>query len=89
MHPLDIHWICSLASVALVAAFSLLRMIGLSLTPDRLARIVPFLVSLAAGALLGTAMGHLLPESVEHFGAGKRLSGLLLAGFCVFFSRSG
>src|SRR6202022_4410071 len=35
--------------------------------------------------LLGTAMGHLLPESVEHFGAGQKLSGLLLAGFCAFF----
>jgi zinc and cadmium transporter len=85
MHPLDIHWIYTLGSLSLVAAFSLLGMIGLSLSAARLTRVVPYLVSVAAGALLGTALGHLLPESVEHFGAGRKLSGLLLAGFCVFF----
>ena len=85
MHPLDIHWIYSLGSVALVAAFSFVGMIGLAMSPKRLARTVPWLVSLAAGALLGTAMGHLLPESIERFGAGRQLSGLLLSGFCAFF----
>jgi zinc and cadmium transporter len=85
MHPLDIHWIYSLGSVALVAAFSLLGMISLSLDPRRVSQIVPALVSLSAGALLGTAMGHLLPESFGQFGAGPKLSGLLLAGFCTFF----
>lgn len=85
MHPLDIHWILSLGSVALVAAFSFLGMIGLALSPERLAKTIPWLVSLAAGALLGTAMGHLLPESMERFGAGRQLSGLLLVGFCAFF----
>jgi zinc and cadmium transporter len=43
------------------------------------------MVSLAAGALLGTAFGHLLPESVERVGSGRKLSGLLLAGFVTFF----
>jgi zinc and cadmium transporter len=85
MHPLDIHWVYALGSVAIVAAFSLLGMVGLALSPKRLAKTIPWLVSLAAGALLGTAMGHLLPESIEQFGAGKKLTGLLLAGFCSFF----
>ena len=44
-----------------------------------------FLVSLAAGALLGTAFGHLLPESIERVGSGRELAGLLLAGFVTFF----
>lgn len=85
MHPLDIHWIYSLGSVALVAALSVLGMLALALSPARVVRMIPWLVSLAAGALLGTAVGHLLPEAVGYFGAGPKLSGLLLLGFCAFF----
>ena len=85
MHPLDIHWIYTFESVALIAAVSLTGMFALSVSPLRLSRIVPFLVSLAAGALLGTAFGHLLPESIERVGAGRELAGLLLAGFVTFF----
>jgi len=85
MHPLDIHWIYTFGSVALIAGVSFTGMVALSLSPHRLARIIPLLVSLAAGALLGTAFGHLLPESIEQIGAGRELAGLLLAGFVTFF----
>src|SRR5246127_3994116 len=85
MHPLDIHWVYTFGSVALVAGISLTGMVALSLSPQRLSRLIPLLVSLAAGALLGTAFGHLLPESVERVGSGRKLSGLLLAGFVTFF----
>ena len=60
-------------------------MVALSFSPQRLSRVIPPLVSLAAGALLGTAFGHLLPESIERVGAGRRLSELLLAGVAIFF----
>jgi zinc and cadmium transporter len=85
MHPLDIHWVLTFGSVALVAAASLTGMLALSVRPGRLARIVPLLVSMAAGALLGTAFGHLLPESVERLGSGRTLSVLLAASFASFF----
>jgi len=85
MHPLDIHWVYTFGSVALVAAASFTGMLALSLDPDRLSRVLPPLVSLAAGALLGTAFGHLLPEAVERAGSRRELSGLLLAGFVIFF----
>jgi zinc and cadmium transporter len=85
MHPLDIHWVYTFGSVALVAGVSLTGMVALSFSPKRLSRLIPLLVSLAAGALLGTAFGHLLPESVERIGSGRKLSGLLLAGFVTFF----
>jgi zinc and cadmium transporter len=85
MHPLDIHWAFALGSVALVSAFSFAGMLALIMSPRRLAGAVPFLISLAAGALLGTAFGHLLPESVEQIGKGRKLSSLLLAGFAGFF----
>jgi zinc and cadmium transporter len=85
MHPLDIHWIFALASVALVSAFSFTGMLALVVSPRRLADAIPFLISLAAGVLLGTAFGHLLPESIEQLGTGRRLSTLLFAGFAGFF----
>ena len=34
---------------------------------------------------MGTAFGHLLPESVAQVGSGRELSGLLLSGFVIFF----
>jgi len=85
MHPLDIHWVYTFGSVALVAGAAFTGMLALSFSPKRLSRVIPLMVSLAAGALLGTAFGHLLPESVERIGSGRKLSGLLLAGFVTFF----
>jgi zinc and cadmium transporter len=85
MHPLDIHWVFAFGSVALVAGASLTGMLAMSVRPGRLARIVPYLISMAAGALLGTAFGHLLPESIERLGSGRVLSALLVASFASFF----
>jgi|SRR5579862_2061022 len=85
MTALEIQWIYTLGSVAVVAAAALTGMLGLAFKPSQMARFVPLLVSLAAGALLGTAFGHLLPESIERVGPGRKLSALLLAGFVTFF----
>lgn len=85
MHPLDIHWVYTFGSVGLVAGASFTGMLALSFSPHRLSRVIPPLISLAAGALLGTAFGHLLPESIEQVGTGRKLSGMLLAGFATFF----
>jgi len=86
MHPLDIHWVYSFASVALVAGLALIGRVALTFSPKRLSRLIPLLVSLAAGALLGTAFGHLLPESMERIGNTPKLSGLLIGGFLTFFA---
>jgi zinc and cadmium transporter len=85
MHPLDIHWLYTFGSVAVISAASFTGMLALSLSPHRLAQMIPPLLSLAVGALLGTAFGHLLPESIERVGVGRKLSVLLLAGFLTFF----
>ncbi|MDQ2898353.1 MAG: ZIP family metal transporter [Acidobacteriota bacterium] len=74
----------TLASVVLVSGASLVGMLTLALG-RRLRRALPYLVSLAAGALLGAAAAHLLPEAVERLGAGRRFSALLIAGFLGFF----
>jgi zinc and cadmium transporter len=46
---------------------------------------VLFLVALAAGALLGDAFLHLLPETVEKFGLSVDISLYILVGILVFF----
>ena len=85
MHPLDIHWVLTFGSVVVVAGASLIGMLALSVNPGRLSRVVPNLIGMAAGALLGTAFGHLLPESVERLGSGRTLAALLVASFASFF----
>lgn len=85
MHPLDIHWVYTFGSVALISGASFTGMVALSWSPHRMARVIPPLLSLATGALLGTAFGHLLPESIERVGVGRKLSALLLTGFLTFF----
>ena len=67
-----------LGGVASVLAAALL-----SLT--LLKRVVPQLVSLSAGLLLGTAVLHLIPEAVESHADLHRLSWTLLAGLVGFF----
>jgi zinc and cadmium transporter len=85
MHPLDIHWTYTFVSVALVAGLALVGRLALTFSPKYLSRLIPLLVSLAAGALFGTAFGHLLPESVERIGNGPELSVLLIGGILTFF----
>ena len=48
-------------------------------------RLQLFMVSLAAGSLLGGAFIHLLPEAVERLGTGPLFSVYLLGGFFGFF----
>lgn len=79
------QWASTLLSVALVSAIPLA---GLVIAPHhgrRLDTAVPYLVSLAAGGLLGAAGFHLLPKATEHLGYGHALSGWFLAGFFIFF----
>jgi len=63
---------------------------------DALRRQLPFIVSLAVGVLLATALLHLLPEAVEQLGNGTRtwalLGGTMLALFAlerIFFALTG
>jgi hypothetical protein len=48
MHPLDIHWIYTFGSVALISGASFTGMVALSWSPHKLARVIPPLLSLAA-----------------------------------------
>lgn len=78
-------WAASLASVAAVSLVSLVGVATLSLDAARLRRLAVVLVSFAAGALLGDAFIHLVPEAFARCGPGLRPSLLVLAGMLLFF----
>lgn len=69
-----------------VLGVSLISLIGLFIIPERVIRIRPLLITLvglAAGALLGDAFIHLIPEAFEELGAGISL--WILGGMGIFF----
>jgi len=61
-------WIYSLLSVAIVSLISLVGILTLSIKMERLRKILIYLISFSAGALIGDAFIHLLPEIVEESG---------------------
>lgn len=77
--------IYSLLSVILVSLMSFIGVLTLSLNIKKLKNVLLFLVSLAAGSMLGDAFIHLLPEAVEESGFGIGISLSILFGILVFF----
>ena len=55
-------WAPALIGVVLISSFSLIGAIGLVIKRDWLERSLFFVVAFAAGALLGDAFFHLIPE---------------------------
>lgn len=62
----------------------LIGFLTLVINQKHLARILLFLVSLSAGALMGGAFLHLLPEAAEQLGEGE-IYPLILVSFIFFF----
>jgi len=82
---MDQIWLYSIISVVIVSLISLIGVFTLSLTDRFLKKILMFLVSFSAGALLGDAFIHLLPELVEENGFGLSISLYVLLGIIIFF----
>lgn len=78
-------WLYSLVSVLLVSLISLIGVITLSIKADRLKKILIYMISFSAGALLGDAFIHLLPELAEE-GFTLNYSIGILFGILLFFS---
>jgi zinc and cadmium transporter len=74
-------WVATLGSVLVVSLFSFTGVLFLSLRRQVLERLLLFLISFAAGGLLGGAFLHLLPEAIEQ--GGSYLS--VLVGVLSFF----
>jgi len=77
-------WI--ILSVIVVSAISVIGIFFIFLKKEKLNSLLLFLVSLAAGSLLGGAFLHLIPEIIEGTGFTFSVSLLLLGGILLFFS---
>lgn len=77
--------VAALASVVGVSLVSLLGVVALVMHRQFLKKILHVLVSFAAGALLGDALIHLLPEAFEYFDGGLTVPLYTIAGILVFF----
>ncbi len=76
-------WIYTLTSVSAISAVSLIGVFTLGIKQERLQRILFYLVSFSAGALLGDVFIHILPEIME--GEGALRNGIyVLAGIMLF-----
>jgi zinc and cadmium transporter len=75
-------WI--IISTFIISLIAFIGIFTLALKDKVLDKIILFLVSLSAGALMGGAFLHLLPESVEKFGNNSSFI-FVLIGFGFFF----
>ena len=80
----------TLASTLAVSLVSFAGVLTLSLKPKRLSGALLLLVALSAGALVGGAFFHLLPESLEFCttgegGALETMFAYVISGFVIFF----
>jgi len=78
-------WLFSFLAVFLISLISLVGLLTLSLKKTLLKKLITFLVAFAAGALLGDALIHLIPHSLEESGSGLVVSVAVLTGFLLFF----
>ena len=79
-------WLYSLISVLAVSFISLVGVLTLIFSGNFLQKILLFLVSFAAGALLGDVFFHLLPEIAEKSGFNWQISSYILLGILIFFT---
>lgn len=83
--PIEL-WAVTLSSVALLSLLSFVGLLALSRNRRGLDALIPHLVALAAGSLLGTALLHVLPRAIDELGTGLPLFLLLTGSFVVFFA---
>ncbi|MBM4197879.1 MAG: ZIP family metal transporter [Gammaproteobacteria bacterium] len=82
---IPIEWWQTLAAAAAVVVLSLSGAFVLLFKPHRLRSLVPTLVSLAIGVLLGDAFLHLIPDSMARIGSLPLVGMLVLCGIVLFF----
>ena len=80
----------SILIYVLISSFivSLIALIGLILAPiklEKLRKVLIYFVGFSAGALLGGAFFHLLPELIDERGFTFTISALLVGGIVLFF----
>ena len=77
-------WFYTLLSVLVVSLISLVGVFTLSLNQKKLGQWLIYLVSFSAGALMGDAFIHLIPEALENIPS-RWASLFILSGILLFF----
>ena len=80
-----IVWVYAIGSVLLISLLAFIGLFTLSIKKKTLDRALIYLVSFAAGALIGDAFIHLLPEIVKEVGFTLTISLWVLAGMVSMF----
>ena len=78
-------WLYAILSVVVVSLISLVGIFAISLSQEKLNKILIYFVSFSAGTLLGDAFIHLIPESYARNGNGIFVSMAILSGIAIFF----
>ena len=78
-------WFYSLVSVFAVSLISFVGALVLALSREFLEKLLLFLVSFAAGGLLGDSFLHLLPEVMEKSDSSWQVPFFILLGILMFF----
>ena len=78
-------WWYALLSVVVVSLASLIGIVTISISEQRLQKFIFFMVSLAVGAMFGDTCIHLLPQSFEQAGDRLATSLYILTGIFTFF----
>jgi zinc and cadmium transporter len=78
-------YLYTLTSVAIVSIVSFIGALFLFFSPETMKKIVMFLVSLSAGALLADATLHLIPEAIAEQGLSFSVWAWFMGGILVFF----
>jgi len=79
-------WIYSLVSVLIVSLTSLLGILTIVFKKTYLKGFMLFMVSFAAGTLLGDVFLHLLPELIAEHGFSLQVGLNIIAGILIFFT---
>jgi zinc and cadmium transporter len=82
---MPVEYVYTFISVFVVSLISLIGIIALSCGERLLRNLLLVLVSLAAGALLGDAFIHLIPEALNKSSSETGASVLIIAGILLFF----
>jgi zinc and cadmium transporter len=85
MSEIIIIWLYSIISVIFISLVSLIGIVTLFIKEKNMSNILLFFVSFSAGALIGDAFIHILPEVVEEFGFTLHVSLYFILGLLIFF----